>query len=67
MSLKNFHLLFITCAVALCFFVAVWAVRESDVRGNAMFVAAGIAVAGGLALVQYERMFLRRWREAGLR
>ena len=67
MSLKNFHLLFISCAVLLAIFVAVWAFGERSARGEVMVVAAVAALAAGAGLVVYERTFLRRWRQAGLR
>jgi hypothetical protein len=67
MSLKNFHLVFITCAVALSLFVAGWAIREREIRGSLMLVAASGAMAAAAGLVMYERAFLRRWRQAGLR
>ena len=43
MSLKNFHLLFISCAVLLALFVAVWAFGERVDRGNVMVVPAAAA------------------------
>ena len=67
MSLKNFHLLFISCAVLLALFVAVWAFGERVDRGNVMVVPAAAALAAGVGLVLYELSFLRRWRQAGLR
>lgn len=67
MSLKNFHLIFISCAVALALFVGGWALTERAVRGNAMTLVAIAAFAAGAGLVAYERAFLRRWRRAGLR
>ena len=67
MSLKNFHLLFISCAVLLALFMAAWALGEREARGNVMVVAAVAALAAGTGLVLYERAFLRRWRQAGLR
>ena len=67
MSLKNFHLFFISCAVALALIVGAWALNEREVRGNVMALVAIAALAAGAGLVVYERAFLRRWRQAGLR
>ncbi|MDR1989129.1 MAG: hypothetical protein LBQ09_02740 [Acidobacteriaceae bacterium] len=67
MSLKNFHLLFIALSVVMALFAAGWALL--DARETSSLVAMGgavIAIAGAVALVWYEKQFLRRAREMGL-
>jgi hypothetical protein len=53
MSLKWFHLVFITLSVALTVVVAAWAIDQ------ARWGLAGLALAGGTALVVYRGAFLR--------
>jgi O-antigen ligase len=55
MSLKGFHVLFITASVLLAFVMAAW-LRSTSVAGA---VAAGVV---GLALIGYEVWFLRKAR-----
>ena len=55
MSLKAFHVLFITASVLLAFGMAAWCVKTS-----ALGAAAASAV--GLALIGYEVWFLRKAR-----
>jgi hypothetical protein len=61
MSLKLFHVVFITVSVGLALFVAVWAVQD------ARWVLAAGALAAGAALLVYRGLFLRKAREIGLR
>jgi hypothetical protein len=62
MSLKAFHLIFITASTALAFGCGVWAInayRQAD--GSALDLAAGIAAfAAGIGLILYERYFLKK-------
>jgi hypothetical protein len=63
MSLRAFHLLFIALSVALCGFVAAWAMgqyRAGHDTSYAVAAAASIATAAGLAA--YARMFQRKTR-----
>lgn len=55
MSLKAFHVLFITASVLLAFGMAVW-LRNRSVAG------AAAACAVGIGLVGYEVWFLRKAR-----
>lgn len=61
MSLKCFHVLFITMSVALTVLVAVWATQ------NAHWLLAMLALAGGAALVVYRGVFLRKAGALGLK
>jgi ABC-type uncharacterized transport system permease subunit len=57
MSLKAFHVFFISLAVLLCLGFGVWCL------GQPGYTAAGIAsFAVGAALVAYEVIFLRRFK-----
>ena len=63
MSLRAFHLLFIALSIALCGFVAAWAMgqyRAGHDGGYAVTGVASIATAAGLAA--YGRMFQRKTR-----
>jgi hypothetical protein len=62
MSLKAFHLVFITAATALAMGCGVWGLREffSD-RGQAWDLIFGLgSLAIGVALIFYERYFLKK-------
>lgn len=63
MSLKMFHVLFITASIALASGFGIWAVSIDGwkyiVTGVASFLCAG-------GLVIYEMAFLRKCREIGL-
>ena len=65
MSLKTFHVVFITAASALAFGFAVWALKDyfsADGSGIDIIYAIG-AVTAGVALVRYERYFLKKLRK----
>jgi hypothetical protein len=55
MSLKAFHVLFITASVLLAFVLAAWCLKTS-------VLGAAAAFAVGLALIAYEVWFLRKAR-----
>ena len=55
MSLKAFHVLFITASVLLAFVMAAW-LRSTSMAG------AAVACVVGLALIGYEVWFLRKAR-----
>ena len=55
MSLKAFHVLFITASVLLAFAMAAWLMKRSALGATAAFAA-------GLALIGYEVWFLRKAR-----
>lgn len=60
MSLKWFHVLFISVCVLLAFGVALWAVQ------NNQWLIALAALASGAALIVYRRAFLRNASQIGL-
>ena len=67
MSLKAFHVVFITAASALAFGFAVWALKDyfsADGSGIDIIYAIG-AVTAGVALVRYERYFLKKFKNEG--
>lgn len=64
MSLKAFHLVFIVAAILLCLFVGGWCFMNyaspQGVRGD---LAGGLGcVAAVIALVFYERYFLKKFK-----
>jgi hypothetical protein len=59
MNLKTFHLVFISCAIALAFLFGAWALGESGLQGGARVVTAAGAFALGVALLFYEVWFVR--------
>jgi hypothetical protein len=62
MTLKAFHVLFITASILLAFFFAAWCLLLGEHDG-AGWRAAGLAsAAAGLGLVAYEAWFLRKAR-----
>jgi hypothetical protein len=66
MSLKSFHVLFITASVLLALALAAWCFGMGDPSGAPRTTAGGAAaVVGGLVLAGYEAWFVRKAR--GLR
>lgn len=64
MSLRIFHIVFITLSIALSIFVAVWAVREFlATRSNGALALGLVFVAGGVALVFYAGKVFRKLRD----
>jgi hypothetical protein len=64
MSLKAFHVVFITASSALAFGFGVWALRNyysPDGRGLDMALAVG-SFAIGIGLIVYERYFLKKFK-----
>jgi hypothetical protein len=62
MSLKAFHLIFITAAVLLAFGCCAWGLKDffsSDGRPLDLFFALG-SLAAGAGLILYERYFLKK-------
>ena len=59
MSLKGFHVLFITASVLLAVGFGVWALRRPDGGYHAAGVGAFVVAAG---LIAYETWFLRKSR-----
>jgi hypothetical protein len=66
-SLKQFHVLFISLSVVLCVWFALWAFGEYRTAGGAAYLAAALAsFALSGALVIYEINFLRKCRKVGI-
>jgi len=64
MSLKAFHLIFITAASGLAFGCGVWQIRDYfSPRGQTMDLVFGVAaLMAGVALIVYERYFLKKMK-----
>lgn len=60
MSLKWFHLVFLTVCSLLCVMMAIWGVA------NDVLWLAAVAVVGGVTLTVYGNWFLRKARKIGL-
>jgi hypothetical protein len=57
MSLKAFHLVFVTVSIALAFGFGVWLAMQG---GLLDFIFAAISLAVGVGLIFYERYFLKK-------
>jgi predicted membrane chloride channel (bestrophin family) len=67
MSLKNFHLLFITLSIVMTLVAGWWALLEARATASPLaVVGVVVALAGAVGLVWYETRFLRRARELKL-
>jgi hypothetical protein len=64
MSLKAFHIIFITAASALAFGFGVWALKNYfSAEGTGMDLVYGIgSFVAGIALIVYERYFLKKFK-----
>ncbi len=64
MSLKAFHLIFITASSALAIGFAVWALKNYfSPDGRALDLVYGIgSIIVGVALIVYERYFLKKFK-----
>ena len=67
MSLKAFHLIFVSAASALAFGCAVWAFKNYwSPGGHTSDLLFGIgSVLAGVALIFYERYFLKKTKDVG--
>lgn len=64
MSLKAFHIFFITVSVLLCFGFGAWCLGSDDARGNASYRTAGwISFVSGAGLVVYEVVVVRKLKD----
>jgi hypothetical protein len=64
MSLRIFHVIFITVSIALSVFVAIWGVREyMATRSTGALALVVVFVAGGVALVLYAGRAFRKLKD----
>jgi len=64
MSLRVFHIVFITVSVALTLYLAVWGVREFMVSRSALAVSmVAVGLAGGASLVWYGKRVFHKLKE----
>lgn len=62
MSLKGFHVVFVTASVLLAFGFALWCFEAQPEPGTGRLVAGAVSVLVGLGLVGYEAWFLKKMR-----
>ena len=62
MTLKAFHVVFVTASVLLAFGFAVWCFEAVPDPGTGRLVAGAASVLIGLGLVAYEAWFLKKMR-----
>ena len=63
MSLKAFHIFFITISVLLCLGFGAWCISSDYTKGRAAYAVAGYISFGlGVLLVLYEIVFLRKFK-----
>jgi len=66
MSLKAFHVFFVTASTIVTGLFAFWCFREFEAAGRPLFAIGGAAaVVATIALAVYETVFLRRFKEIG--
>jgi hypothetical protein len=67
MSLKAFHLVFISAASGLAFGCGIWALKNYWSPGGAVIdLLAGIgSIGAAIGLIFYERYFLRKTKDVG--
>ena len=64
MSLKVFHVFFITVSVLLCLGFGAWCLDSDYARGRTFYmIAGGVSFALGIGLVVYEILFLRKFKD----
>jgi hypothetical protein len=64
MSLRIFHVIFITVSIALSVFVAVWGVREYlATRSSGALALTAVFLAGGVMLVLYAGRAFRKLKD----
>lgn len=62
MSLKGFHLVFVTASAVLAFVFAAWCLRAVPEPGAGRIAAGATSVLVGFALVAYEAWFVKKMR-----
>ena len=62
MSLKGFHVVFVTASALLAFGFAAWCVAAVAEPGALRLAAGAASVLAGLGLVAYEAWFLKKMR-----
>ena len=61
MSLKTFHIVFVTLSVALAFFCGAWLLHEYSTNGGMALLLGGIlSFLGGIGLIWYGKVVLRK-------
>ena len=64
MSLKVFHIIFITISTILAFGFGWWALRFYSVEAKPLYLAFGIfSIIFGFALIVYEIVFLKKTKD----
>ena len=64
MSLRIFHVVFVTVSIALSIFVAIWGVHEYIVsRSNGALALSGVFVICGAILIWYANRVFRKLKE----
>jgi hypothetical protein len=64
MSLKAFHIFFITVSVLLCLGFGAWCLNSDYTHGRTAYAFAGYISFGlGVLLVLYEIVFLKKFKE----
>jgi len=63
-SLKAFHVIFITAATLLAVWLGVWSLQQREASGSGGFLALAVgSFAAAAGLVAYEVWFLRKTRQ----
>jgi len=64
MSLKAFHIVFVISTILLCFGFGAWAIHARTQGGGLTeFVLGLLAIAGGLAMIVYFKVVLKKLRD----
>ncbi len=64
MSLRVFHIVFISVSVALMVYLSVWGVREYMATRNALGIGMAVfGVAGGVSLIWYGKRVFAKLKE----
>jgi hypothetical protein len=66
MSLKAFHIVFITASILLAFGFGGWLFKSFSDSGSLWALLCGVvSVAAGVGLIVYERQFLKKTKHIG--